>query len=731
MGICVSNRNVKKVNEFTMESTSNRPQVAHVAKKHLTVHEPRNPRKKNAQILVSSQDSLKNYMENFERVQKKVTKEDIDFIMRSLKESFVFFNLNDSEFEEIIASMFYGFVKEKEYVFKQDDESNCFFLIANGAFEVEISGVVKKTMRKGSCFGELGLLYNAKRSASLRAKEDSYVWGIERRIFKKIIQAINISEYEENRSFIDKVVLFDGLTSMQKDNLASNITTQKFLPGQNIVNKGEKADSFYLIKSGVVECFDGDKFIRELQQGDSFGEQALYEDGHRTLTVKSKGESRCMAISREILVSVFGNNIDEVVSKNTLIWVLSNDDKFKKLNKLQIQKWANNSNIVKVNTEDPVKLESQNSPLNSIYIVLEGYLTHNKKLINKGEIFGKHLTDPDEDENKPLKYDLLVGKANYAVIAKEVLYRLFNISNLADIFKRNIEAEERRRTLKPLETQTSHKDLELDDLVYVKALGEGQFGNVSLVAHENSNGYKLYALKSISRSKIGQFGIETHIINEKLVLSDLNHPSIIRLIKTFKDEKAVHFLMTFINGIEMFDMIRQIDLLENYESKFYIGSIMLCLEYLHSKNIVYRDLKPENMMVDDKGYLHLIDLGTAKKLEKNRTFTIIGTPHYMAPEVINSKGYGTMVDLWSLGVCMFEFMCGFVPFGEDEDDPFNVYKTIINSKLQFPPYFITPENSNAKSFITLLLSKVPEARLNGSYTGLKAHKWFDDFDWVN
>ena len=181
----------------------------------------------------------------------------------------------------------------------------------------------------------------------------------------------------------------------------------------------------------------------------------------------------------------------------------------------------------------------------------------------------------------------------------------------------------------------------------------------------------------------------------------------------------------------MFDMIRQVDLLENYESKFYISSIINCLEYIHGKNIVYRDLKPENIMVDDKGYLHLIDLGTAKKVDKNRTFTIIGTPHYMAPEVIISKGYGVMVDLWSLGVCMFELMCGFVPFGEDEDDPFNVYKMIINSKLQFPPYFITPENINAKAFITLLLNRVPEARINGSYTGLKAHKWFDDFDWVS
>ena len=103
----------------------------------------------------------------------------------------------------------------------------------------------------------------------------------------------------------------------------------------------------------------------------------------------------------------------------------------------------------------------------------------------------------------------------------------------------------------------------------------------------------------------------------------------------------------------------------------------------------------------------------------------------MAPEVIQSKGYGIMADLWSLGVIMFEFMCGFLPFGEDEDDPFNVYKEVINGRLQFPPYFIKPHNNEAKALITLFLNKIPEARLNGSYTGLKAHKWFEDFDWVS
>lgn len=93
-------------------------------------------------------------------------------------------------------------------------------------------------------------------------------------------------------------------------------------------------------------------------------------------------------------------------------------------------------------------------------------------------------------------------------------------------------------------------------------------------------------------------------------------------------------------------------------------------------------------MIDTSGYLHMIDLGTAKKLKDDkRTFTVLGTPHYMAPEIIQNKGYSFMVDLWALGVCMFEFQCGYVPFGEEEETPFDIYREILTSNFEFPKFF--------------------------------------------
>merc|ERR1712100_112506 len=129
-------------------------------------------------------------------------------------------------------------------------------------------------------------------------------------------------------------------------------------------------------------------------------------------------------------------------------------------------------------------------------------------------------------------------------------------------------------------------------------------------------------------------------------------------------------LQEVIPGGELHAAIRTIPhVLNRAQGQFYTGSLVLVLESLRNRNIVYRDLKPENVMLDAQGYLKLIDFGIAKKLDEHnrRTFTMIGTPHYMAPEVMRGKGYGTEVDIWSLGVIHFEFVCGFLPFGDDLD----------------------------------------------------------------
>jgi len=202
----------------------------------------------------------------------------------------------------------------------------------------------------------------------------------------------------------------------------------------------------------------------------------------------------------------------------------------------------------------------------------------------------------------------------------------------------------------------------------------------------------------------------------------------------------------YIKGIPFEKVLVELDILTMDQTRFYAALILMMLRYLHDHYIIYRDLKPENIICDHKGYLKLIDMGTAKILNSNsdspeeaekgkgeeinpeRTFTLVGTPQYMAPEVAREAGYSYSADYWSLGmlclmkgIVLFEIACGYVPFGADENDPFNMYEIIQSSALEFP------EDITDHAFIDLisqLLNKSPESRLTIDSTRLMAHDFF-------
>ena len=163
------------------------------------------------------------------------------------------------------------------------------------------------------------------------------------------------------------------------------------------------------------------------------------------------------------------------------------------------------------------------------------------------------------------------------------------------------------------------------------------FGNVFLAKHTTKP--TKYALKTVHRNKIARFRLENNLILERNVLLQLDHPLIMKLVKTFKDDERLYFLTEFVQGQDLFDVLRHLGLLKSNDSAFYTACVCLILEHLHDRNIIYRDLKPENIMVDADGFPKLIDFGTAKIVER-RTYTIVGTPHYMAPEIILGRGYG-------------------------------------------------------------------------------------------
>lgn len=266
------------------------------------------------------------------------------------------------------------------------------------------------------------------------------------------------------------------------------------------------------------------------------------------------------------------------------------------------------------------------------------------------------------------------------------------------------------------------------DLSPVEVIGSGTSGMVQLVQNQKT-GFR-YALKRVAKTNSVAYEVAMREIE---VLHENDHPFIMHLVKTFEFDKSFYMLSEYCSGGELHAAIRTIShVLSRRQAAFYTGSLLLMLEALHDRHVVYRDLKPENIMLDSQGYLKLIDFGTAKKLEKScpRTYTLVGTPHYMAPEVILGKGYGTEVDVWALGVILYELMVGYMPFGDDLD-PSESHK-VCQAVLHGEPTFPTVLDRSAKDLIENLLVQRPSARLGcgvSGYQDIKSQPFFRlDYD---
>lgn len=215
----------------------------------------------------------------------------------------------------------------------------------------------------------------------------------------------------------------------------------------------------------------------------------------------------------------------------------------------------------------------------------------------------------------------------------------------------------------------------LKELYYIKFLGKGKFGNVSLV-HNKKN---LYAIKAISRKQVeNSKNLAKYFLSEKAIMQSIDHPFILRFVKSLKNENFCFFLIEFINGDNLDKYLRvKRNIRDEFETKFYIATLLYTIDYLHKRSISHRDIKPCNLMIDVNGYLRMIDFGTSKIIN-DFTHTIIGTPHYIAPEILIGKGYSSTTDYWSIGICMYEIFYGIYPFGNSATDIMDIYKDIIH-----------------------------------------------------
>ncbi|XP_067009219.2 cAMP-dependent protein kinase catalytic subunit 1-like [Anabrus simplex] len=263
----------------------------------------------------------------------------------------------------------------------------------------------------------------------------------------------------------------------------------------------------------------------------------------------------------------------------------------------------------------------------------------------------------------------------------------------------------------------------LSDFEKIKTLGSGSFGRVQLVRHRNG---EYFAMKILDKTEIMKKKQVEHTLNEKRILESVRFPFIIHMKFCFKDNSYIYFTMPFVVGGEMFVHLRKMKKFDETLAKFYAAQVVMALEYLHYLDLVYRDLKPENILIDQDGYLKVVDLGFCK-LVKARTYTLCGTPEYIAPEIILSKGYGKSVDWWSFGVLLYEMTAGYPPFFAD--DPMKIYEKVCAGKFKLLHDFSADLKDIIRNLIQVDLTR-RFGNLRNGVSDIKGHKWLKSTDWM-
>ncbi len=267
--------------------------------------------------------------------------------------------------------------------------------------------------------------------------------------------------------------------------------------------------------------------------------------------------------------------------------------------------------------------------------------------------------------------------------------------------------------------------ISISDFDIIKVIGKGSYGKVFLVRKKSNS--KLYAMKRLKKEYLKIKNQQEHTKSERKLLEIINYNFIVNFYYAFQDEKYLYIITEFMQGGELFFHLYKETFFDNEKVKFYTAEIILALQHLHNKNMIYRDLKPENILLGKDGHIKLTDFGLCKILnnKKKKTYTICGTPQYIAPEIFNNKGYDSSVDWWSLGCLTYEMLIGYPPFKFDKNN-FNV--NIFNNEIIYPNSF----TDEAKLFLKDILIVDPNKRLGSGKNGIeniKKHPFFNGINW--
>ncbi|GJQ70115.1 hypothetical protein Trydic_g22586 [Trypoxylus dichotomus] len=544
--------------------------------------------------------------------------EDITHIKNAIAANDFFANvLTEESLNKVIGAMKERKVEKGTVIIEEGEPGNNVYISSRGTYEVYIKKKLYSTFSDKRVFGELAILYNSNRAATIRTVTDGKVWMLQRSVYQQIMVQSAIQDFEQTLSFLRNVPLVNNLNDESLTKIANILKKEFFKTSTIIIQEGHPGDKFYIIRAGCVTVTKTNEGkVSELGKGAFFGERALLKDDVRQATVLANAPGvECLTLTREEFKKHFNDNI----------------------------------------------------------------------LL------------PDSQQRHSLRKP-----------------------------KRDQEEKEKPRPT------NEYSDIILSELEKKATLGVGGFGRVELVQHKH-NSKLTFALKYLKKIDMVQQDQVTHVFNERDIQIACDSVFIARLYKTFQDNKYLYFLMESCLGGDLWTYLqkRKGRMVPETHARFYAGCVLEAFAYLHERNYIYRDLKPENLLIDIKGYIKLTDFGFAKSLKDiTKTYTFAGTPEYVAPEIIYNKGHDKSVDYWAFGILIFELLVGKTPFRTDDHTNMMTYNRILRgiNSISFPSHV----TNSAKHLIQKLCRPVPTDRLGCQKNGIqdiRNHNFFHGFEW--
>lgn len=657
-------------------------------------------------------------MADFEPPFHPKTDEEKAFIKEGVSENFIFSKLTLDEYETLINSMEKHQADQGAVIIREGDIGDYFYMISSGEVRFEVNGQGVGKASKGNSFGELALLYDCPRAATCIADTDCKLWRVDQRTFRKILAGRQLKSHNETKVTLRKVPFLADLDEKYLNKMIDSLQSISFGQGELIIRKGDEGKVFYILKSGKVRVHDitvGESSYNDqiLSKGDYFGERAIVTAEPRVANITAIEKCEAYCLTRDIFNQVLGN-LDHLILRSEDRRKLAAIDLFAKLRKNEIDLIATRISEMDFETGDLLSVEGAEAD-GAICLIRSGEVTLEKdgrqSIIKQGGYFGENTILA---QNIPITA-IVTKNAQLGVIKKKDI-----LSVVSDI----------NRLKGSGGGANSNFDLSVafSDLKKHRILGCGTFGKVWLVSNKKEKNAVAYALKiQVKRELITHNQVEG-VMREKDIMTQLEHPFIIKLINTYQDNEAIHMLLQLVQGGELFTLIHNAKggKFPEAAARFYASAILEGLAYMHDRNIVYRDLKPENTLIDAKGYPVIVDMGFAKAIS-DKTYTLCGTPLYLAPEVILSRGHDKGADQWSWAVMLFEMITGKNPFYEDGMDQIGLFKTITSGVVRIPSNI----SDDVADLVGRILKLAPNQRLgsfSGGDTDIKEHTWFRNFD---